>query len=127
MQLNVKLNPNSKSHSNLIENIGEYFQSEWYWKFAYDNYGSKIINDWQNMDLLSSKDHRNSPEETLSADRISNDNTINTSRRRQQHQQPQQQRKGVWSSPFLDCGITKTWLISYIVPFYGFNSPTRLM
>lgn len=25
---------------------------------------------------------------------------------------------GVWSSPYLDCGITKTWLITYVVPFY---------
>lgn len=30
--------------------------------------------------------------------------------------------KGVWSSPYLDCGLTKTWLSSYIVPFFRINN-----
>lgn len=30
--------------------------------------------------------------------------------------------KGVWSSPYLDCGLTKTWLTSYIVPFFKINT-----
>ena len=30
---------------------------------------------------------------------------------------------GVWSSPYLDCGITKTWLITYVVPFFKVNPP----
>lgn len=30
--------------------------------------------------------------------------------------------EGVWTSPYLDCGITKTWLTSYIVPFFKINT-----
>lgn len=27
--------------------------------------------------------------------------------------------EGVWTSPYFDCGATNTWLITYIVPFFG--------
>ncbi|KAI2804765.1 hypothetical protein BLOT_003753 [Blomia tropicalis] len=30
--------------------------------------------------------------------------------------------RGIWTSPYLDCGITKTWLTSYIVPFFKINT-----
>lgn len=30
--------------------------------------------------------------------------------------------RGVWTSPYLDCGITKTWLTSYLVPFFKLNT-----
>lgn len=26
---------------------------------------------------------------------------------------------GVWTSPYYDCGATNTWLITYVVPFFG--------
>lgn len=26
--------------------------------------------------------------------------------------------KGVWSSPYLDCGLTKKWLVTFLVPFF---------
>jgi hypothetical protein len=27
--------------------------------------------------------------------------------------------EGIWTSPYFDCGATNTWLITYIVPFFG--------
>uniref|UniRef100_A0A6P6Y6X6 Uncharacterized protein LOC113794354 n=1 Tax=Dermatophagoides pteronyssinus TaxID=6956 RepID=A0A6P6Y6X6_DERPT len=104
--------------SSSTTNDQEYFQSEWYWKFAYSNYRQEILDEWQSSSSLLS---------------TSSSSSLLPTQQQQHHlnQQQQQQsnnnnnlniaynRMGIWSSPYLDCGITKTWLISYIVPFYG--------
>nr|XP_046916321.1 probable G-protein coupled receptor 158 [Dermatophagoides farinae] len=94
----------------------EYFQSEWYWKFAYTNYRQEIVDQWRSLPSSSSSSSLSSM-------------THHYLIQQQQQQQQQSNNKnninilyngmGVWSSPYIDCGITKTWLISYIVPFYG--------
>ena len=32
---------------------------------------------------------------------------------------------GIWTSPYYDCQVTKMWLITYLVPFYGKISPNQ--
>ncbi|KAF7488855.1 Putative G-protein coupled receptor [Sarcoptes scabiei] len=122
------------------EEIGEeYFQSEWYWRFAYDNYRESIVKKWEQTMLNSfeqskSKTNSNHQENIDSRDTQDNDDNNNQidddgsdfdGNNDGQHLDRSRRSKGFWSSPFLDCGITKTWLITYIVPFYGIasNSP----
>lgn len=33
--------------------------------------------------------------------------------------------KGVWSSPYLDCGLTKNWITTHIVPFFRVEMDSR--
>lgn len=31
---------------------------------------------------------------------------------------------GVWTTPYFDCGVTNKWLITYLVPFFGWATAT---
>ena len=72
---------------------------EWFWKHRLVNFSAQL---WDYKDTCKTTNPRDS------AEKIMNSSTVVTTRQ-----------EGLWSSPYFDCDGTKTWVMSYSVPFFG--------